>query len=430
MTSETRPLSRSALRKVWSQLASSGTASPLIASRLRIGLDPFLDAYREEYLGVDGLGQGLKLILGQNGEGKTHLLFCIRELALRAGHPVTMLEPKSSAIGDSPFLFAQEALRRIETPRVDIYDEEGGDARLPTLLRAAVLQKRSELETKGLDADFLIPQWAEGLRDKELHPHGLADALADAVMAVLDEDPARLRAACTRMTFEGTKRTKRQEEVDGAKLLQSIPGLVKFLGFQPLVILLDEAETAVDKKGSKRKQEFLKFLRFLNDHIANSINDYSQAIVMIGCTDDFWPNQFNEYYALKTRLADPGKDDLSQRKGMTPKALARMNKIWVRETFLGDETTYILLGTALVDIALELYPELDRPKQLKNMEQVAKVSASDRIRKDIKRIFIKAICSEIENQVASGASRSLDATTARELLDAALHNIQQGDEED
>ena len=75
-----------------------------------------------------------------------------------------------------------------------------------------------------------------------------------------------------RITFEGEKRTKAQQKVDGAALLKSIPLLVKHLGFEPPLILLDEAETAVEKKGSAKRKEFLKVLAFLNDHVAHGAN--------------------------------------------------------------------------------------------------------------------------------------------------------------
>ena len=104
--------------------------------------------------------------------------------------------------------------------------------------------------------------------------------------------------------------------------------------------MLDEAETAVERKGSARRREFLKFLRFLNDHVANRTDDRATAMVIIGCTDNFWPLQFADYEALRSRLADPGHDSPAERAGLKPKALVRKNKIWVRETFRGDEPDY------------------------------------------------------------------------------------------
>ena len=95
------------------------------AHQLRVGLTPFLDAFSEYFLGPEGVGQGFKLVLGANGEGKTHLLLCLREIALQKGHAVALLEPRSSSAGESEFEFAKEILRRLEGPgALDADDDE------------------------------------------------------------------------------------------------------------------------------------------------------------------------------------------------------------------------------------------------------------------------------------------------------------------
>ena len=416
-----------ALRRAWSQLCSSGTASPTIARHLQVGIRPFLDAFENHYLGAGNLGQGTKLVLGMNGEGKTHLLLCLREAALRNGHAVALLDPKTSAVGESAFVFAQEVLHRLETSELQGGDDE--EARVPALLKAAVQRKRADLIEKNLDPETVLPRWADGLRGKDLHPFGMAAALADGVEAVIEDDPERLRNAAADIAFEGVAMSKKQAEVDGARLLQSIPSLVKVLGFESLIILLDEAETAVERKGSTKHRDFLKFLRFLNDQVANQSDERAPAMVVIGCTDDFWPAQFAEYHALLSRLADPGKDSLDERVGIKPKSLVRLNKVWVRETFRGDEPDYEELGLALVDLAAKLYPELVRSIQLSNAQRFGRIASSDRVKKQVKRNFIKALCQDIESQMSDDAQRVITEKDAERALDAAVKAIRQDDAE-
>ena len=78
------------LMAAWQQLHTSGTASPASAHILRIGLEPFLASFSARFLGEEGLAQGMKLLLGGNGEGKTHFLYCLREMALARGHAVSL----------------------------------------------------------------------------------------------------------------------------------------------------------------------------------------------------------------------------------------------------------------------------------------------------------------------------------------------------
>jgi len=428
MTTQAADFDPKALRRAWNQLCSSGTASPTIARFLQVGIRPFLDAFESHYLGASNEARGSKLILGMNGEGKTHLLYCLRELALRNGHAVALLDPKMAAVGDSAFVFAQEVLRRVETSELGEGAED--ELRIPALLRAAVQRKRAATLAKELDPETILPHWVEGLRNKDLHPFGLAAALADGLVAAIDDHPERLREAAARMAFEEAKLTKKQAEIDGSRLLQSLPSVIRLLGIESLVILLDEAETAVERKGSTRRREFLRFLRFLNDQVANQSDDRAPAMVVIGCTDDFWPEQFAEYHALLSRLADPGKDVLAERAGLTPKQLVRMNKVWVRETFRGDEPDYEELGVALVDLAARVHPDVDRRVQTSNAGRFARIASSDRVKKQVKRNFIKALCQEIDSQMSGESQRVIEEKDAEKALDAAIQAIQEDDAEE
>lgn len=417
-----------AMRDAWETLHQTGAASPKVAHLLKIGLTPFLGQFADYFLGPDGIGKGFKLVLGMNGEGKTHLLYCLRELALEQGHAVAFLEPKTGGSGDSPMDFARAILREIEPPEA-LDDDGDGELKLLRLLRVAVDRKRAALVAKGLEPDKLLARWADGLRNRDLHPHGLAAALADGVDAARREDAEALREAVARVSFVEAKLTKKQAEIDGALFVRAIPLIVSLLDFRPLVVLVDEAETAVEKKGSARRREFLKFLRFLNDHVAHNTAERSSAIVVIACTDDFWPEQFNEYDALKQRLADPGHDSLEDRGGLTTKALVRSNKLWVRETFGGDENDYQQLGEAIVDLAAAVYGELERDTQLSNARRFARVASSKKIRRQVKRYFVKALAQTIERQVADSNQRVIEERDALKAFDAAAQEIAEAAEE-
>ena len=92
---------------------SKGTATRQAARLLHVGLQEYLDIFSGKYLGEEGYSEACKLVLGSNGEGKTHLLYCIRELALRKGHLVAMVEAKSVGAAMSPFVFGKELLKQL-----------------------------------------------------------------------------------------------------------------------------------------------------------------------------------------------------------------------------------------------------------------------------------------------------------------------------
>ncbi len=411
-----------ALRQAWSQLRTSGQASPNIARLLQVGVGQFLDAFSEEYLGSAGLGQGMKIVLGANGEGKTHLLYCLRERALLAGHAVSYVEATSSGLGESQFSFAQQVLRRIETSEF----MDGGDARIPALIRAAVARKRKAAEAAGLDPQPVLNAWARGLKNKDLYPHGLSEALGSAVTAAIDEDDDALRTHASEMAFEGVRLTKAQAEQGGAQFLGSLPIVVRLLGFQSLVILVDEAELAVEKQGKQRRERFLKALRFLNDHVANG--DRSPCLIVTCCSSDFWPDQFLHYEALYQRLDDPGRNTPEDRRGLKTRTLVKLTKLWVHETFRGDLQDYSALGAAIVALAARVHRDVDRDVQAKNIEVFARAASSRGLLRPVKRYFIKALCVELEAQIDNESQHVVADQEAFKALDAAIQSIQEHDE--
>ena len=422
MTDISADLDPLALRQAWSQLRSSGQASPTIARLLQVGVGQFLDAFAKEYLGTAGLGQGMKLVLGANGEGKTHLLYCLRERALLAGHAVSFVEATSAALGESPFAFAQEVLRQMQT----LESMDSAEARVPALIRASVARKRAAAQASGLDPAPILLAWARGLRNKDLHPHGLSQALADAVLAAIDDDDDALRTHASAMTFEGTRQTKAQAEQSGAQLLASLPVLVRLLGFGPLVVLVDEAELAVQKQGKQRMKRFLEACRFMNDHVANG--DRAPCLVLTCCSSDFWPNQFQQYEALYQRLCDPARETPEERRGLKVRTLAKCSKLWVQETFRGELADYRALGTAVVALGARVHPDVDVTTQAKNVEAFARAASSRSLLKPVKRYFIKALAAELDTQLDNECQRECTQEEAFRALDTAIEQIQQHDE--
>ena len=410
---------RRELMAAWQQLHTSGTASPASAHILRIGLEPFLASFSARFLGEEGLAQGMKLLLGGNGEGKTHFLYCLREMALAQGHAVSLVEASAAGAGES-WAFARSVLGSMEAPGPAPDDPD--ELRLISLIRSAVERRREKLLPSCKDPEPLLRLWAEGTRSKALRPAGLADAVADGILAVLDGDDAALRQAVNRMTFEGLRLTKKDAERDGSLMLRSLPLLVRCLGFGPLLILLDEAETAVEKAGTRKQEEFLKFVRFLNDHVANP-EVGGAAVVVIACTDEFWPEPFVKHTALVQRLSDAGRDSLADRMNLAPAVLARLNKLWVRETFRGERGDYEKLGEALVDFAERLYPEVDRGVQLVNASLLAEAASSGAATRQVKRPFVKALAQTLEEQLNVGTQVPLTEDEAARLLDVTRGEI-------
>src|SRR5260370_19487415 len=96
-------------RKAWQQLVTSGSATKYVAEMLSVGIDEHVKLFSDRFFGAEGYDT-FKLILGLNGEGKTHFLHCIEAPALEMGHVVAFVEAKNAGAAESPFEFAREVM--------------------------------------------------------------------------------------------------------------------------------------------------------------------------------------------------------------------------------------------------------------------------------------------------------------------------------
>ena len=405
---------RSVARGAWERLASHGSATSQVTRVLGVGIDEYIELFAGEYLGSDGT-QTFKLILGLNGEGKTHLLRRLEQMALDRGHVVAFVEAKNAGIAESPFAFGRQVLMGLT---VATSSEKGDDHPLALLLRAAVTQKRVMLAADGVtDVEAVLPEWADGFRGKNLQPLLLAQAISDGLHAVIRSDMDRLVAAITDLSLENVRVPQAERAVQGSALLRSIARVPRLLGFQRLVLLVDEAEVAFEGLAQRRRQTLLTLLRYLNDHLTATDDD--GAVVFLACADEMWPARFTEYAALRQRLSDPGADRVEDRERLSLPALVIKNKLWVRETFRGTFDDYKRLGDAILVVGNRVYSNLDVRTQAANAELLARLAASNEINRVVKRPFVKALAQLVQTQIADGNQRPIDEDEARGLFDLA-----------
>ena len=364
----------------------------------------------------------LKLVLGENGEGKTHLLYCLRDLALEHGYCVSIVEAKSAGLGSSSLETARAIAQRIE-----FEPHDAGNAQLKplmTLLQRAVSMKALAAKDDGLDPDDIVPTWARGMRQRALYPSKFADALSKGLLAAYSEHDEALSLAVSDMLLEGDKFTGVQQDTVGTQLLRSIAGLPRVLGFRGLLLLIDEAETAVQKKGKNHQLRFLQLLRYVADHVAGGSG--IDATVVIAVTPNYWPGELQAYEALFTRLRDPGRDRPEDRLDLQPRALARYNKMWVRETFRGTLAEFGALSDALAELAGSCLDAVDIEVARSNGVVLGKLAAGQDLARHLKRPFIKALCSLIDAQVDDQDQRRItleEAALARQLARSAVTEI-------
>ena len=96
-------LDRRLARRIIDQLGGSGQPPEYGVEHFSAGLDPYLKVIDEEYLGtfIKDDGSAFKLVVGIYGGGKTHFLYCVRDIGWRQGFAVSYVSLKSG--GECPF---------------------------------------------------------------------------------------------------------------------------------------------------------------------------------------------------------------------------------------------------------------------------------------------------------------------------------------
>lgn len=239
-------------RHVIESVGSSGTPPEVGVRYFSVGLDPYLNAIRDEYLKtyIKEGGSAFKLVVGPFGGGKTHFLYSMRDLAWQEN-----------------FAVAYVSLTPNETPFHS----------MNLVYRALASQISIGPDVKGIEALVeASPAW-----DGKLESSRYADALRKKEWAYLKGEEL--------------------DKADAPRNIRSMIQWVRQIGRSGLVILFDEAEL-VPSFSRKQKEILINNLRELIDRCCQS--SFRGAMVFYAIPDEkTLEGRGTAYEALKQRLA-------------------------------------------------------------------------------------------------------------------------------
>ena len=300
-------LDRTQARRILAQMGENGKPPELGIGFVNAGNESYLSVIETAYLQdliCAAEGSSFKLVQGTYGSGKTHFLYCVRDLAQRRGLLTAFItiSPKECPF-NRPLAVYRAVAQRIESPHGDGEPIRG----LDDLIRRSVEQRADQHGKDDTRA------WIDQLARASFTRHSFRDAVVGLARAVLDGDEPVARRIGAWLRGEDVSLTEAKlsglYEVpgndNGFGMLRSMVQLVPRLGWQGTVLLLDEAERrlAIDDKPTKALSETVDHLRELIDLCGRS--ELPRTLVLYAVTPAFTENILPLYPALQQRLGAP-----------------------------------------------------------------------------------------------------------------------------
>lgn len=298
-------------RMIVETISSSGQPPEYGFQYFTVGLEKYLKVIESEYLEsyIKNGGSSFKLIVGTYGSGKTHFLYCIRDLAWKNKYMTSyiVLSPSSTPFYKLELVY-KEIVSNLTYPQSAEDLLSGYDRGLEAVIKTWYYQKNQELSEK-------LPQ--EEVKDElrryatELGPYesmSFKNAIKEAFISLVDDKREDFDHIMLWLKGEGHdnlhKKKRIFEKIDKTtafRMLKSLSQWINEICYSGFVVLLDEAEQTPSM--SKRERDtLLNNLREIIDSCGTS--KINNVMFFYAVPDEsFLEGRTQIYEALRQRLA-------------------------------------------------------------------------------------------------------------------------------
>jgi hypothetical protein len=396
-------LSRTQARRMLAQMGENGKPPEHGISHVNVGNESYLriidDVYVRDLI-LAAEGSSLKLVQGTYGAGKTHFLYCVRDLAWRRGllTALVTLSPKESPF-HRPLAIYRAVAQRVELPRGPDGEETRG---FDDVVRRDL---ETRLKDEGKDATRAFVD--ETLARAPVSRHSFRDATVGFARAVLDDDAEMARRLGAWLRGESLTLTEAKaghvyevpSNENGFGMLRSLAQVAHHLGHEGVTLLLDEAERrlSVEAKPTKATAEAMDHLRELIDLCGR--DELPRTLILYAVTPAFVEQVLPLYPALQQRLGSP----VQFLSAHNPKAPV----IDLEALDLQPKQLLIEAGKRLERVARRAYdwaPDSDVVQT--NLERLAEAVAEEQLEVGHRRFFVK-LWIRLLDQLRLDAERAL-----------------------
>jgi hypothetical protein len=376
-------LDRGQARRILAQMGENGKPPEVGISQVNVGNESYIKVIDATYIKdivktVEG--SSFKLVQGTYGAGKTHFLYCVRDLAWRRDllTAYITISPKETPF-NRPLAIYRAVAQRIELPRGPDGDEIRG---IDDVIRRRVEMMQEEKED--------VRKWTDTLARAPITRHSFRDAVVGFVRAILERDDRTAQRIAAWLRGEDVSSVEAKSvglyEVpgndNGFGMVRSLVQLVPRLGFEGTVLLLDEAERrlSIDVKPTKAVAETVDHLRELVDLCGRS--ELPRTLILYAVTPAFTQQILPLYPALQQRLGSPIQFVSVQ----NPKAPV----IDLEALDLEPKKLLVKLGKRLEQIACRAYDwEPNEAMVEANLDRMVATVTEEQLEVGHRRFFVK-----------------------------------------
>ncbi len=393
--------SRALARHIIEVLGSSGTPPARGVQYFNVGNQSLLDALDEHYFSSylqDG-GGAYKMVVGDYGSGKSHFLYCLRDVAWSRGFAVVKvdLSPVETPYNDQRLVYAAVAQNLIwHEAAAEVSDERG----LPRFLEGT-LQRLVGAWTLETLAHPFYRGMVDTLEASFVDSPAYKAAILAYFEALIRDQGERLDSLARWLTGETTTpedtRILREVGVTGKitrpnafRMLRSLAQAIRALSYSGLLLLFDEVDRMASIGGRAEKLA----TDTLREVIDRCRDELPGAMFVYAVPPQFINDVVPRYPALQQRVRAPGR--FSRTNHFSP-------QISLEHLDLDEDDLMLAIGEKLVPIyELAFEVTLERSIQQANAAILANVAREVFLDVSHRRLFVKAFVMELARQHHGG----------------------------
>lgn len=405
-------------RHILQRLGEGGQPPEYGVTRINVGNETYLRVLEHEYFGhLLRIGASFKLVQGYFGAGKTHFLYCVRELAWRRGFVTALVElsPAECPYDDSLKVYRAVARRVAMRPKGPLAAPDQG---IGDLLRSHLDDQLDRLRAEGSDdaaAQREVERWLERTVGRApCESHSYRSAVVELGLAWIRGDRARERLAEAWLLGEAVPPKALRdlgiyEQLDrsnGFTMLRCLTQMMVGLGFPGTALLFDEVDRNLSVS-AKRSHAIGDNLRQVIDLCGR--HQLPNTLFMYAVPPEFMRNVVPDYPALYQRLRSP-----------MPLSVRSPQAVLIDLERLDLEPVEMLgqVGERVVEVFEEARGvALDHTLQAKNARRLAEAAVQAYFEVNHRRLFVKAWVDFLHRQLVDGEVE-LTVEAAGKLIEA------------
>ncbi|MCD6254907.1 MAG: DUF2791 family P-loop domain-containing protein [Deltaproteobacteria bacterium] len=279
------------------------------------GLDEYLNIIHQEYLKTyikEEGGAAVKIVIGAYGGGKTHFLYCIRELSWQENFAISYV---SLSPEETPFHRLESVYRSIINnltyPLSSAELLKGMEKGIEPFLTTWYERQIDTFKEAGIDEGQLEKEIGQYLYsiERSIENINFSKAVTNAFWALHHEKEEEFRQILQWLKLEGYDREMHKkfgilvpiDRSNAFSMIRSLVQWVKSIGYSGLIILFDEVEQ-ISSLSTRQRELVLSNLRELIDACVHT--SFRHVMIFYALPDErFFEGPSHVYEALRQRIS-------------------------------------------------------------------------------------------------------------------------------